>query len=202
MSIRSPRRIFRRAAPPGGSRLVRVLLWLAVPGGLAVAGAAMLAAPDGLPAASRPGLSGLTMTADATQVAMVDGDTLRLRDTVIRLRGVAAPARGTGCGAVAGHTPVAGRTVDCGGRASVILAGLVSHGRTECRLDGRDAGGRPLGLCRSGGVEINRAVVESGWALAEPDQPALDAAEHAARAQRRGLWAAGAAQPQAGAGAP
>lgn len=188
MSISSRRRIFRRSSPPGRSRLVRVLAWLTVPAGLAAIGLA-LSTQESSPVASRSSLTDLTMTADATQVAVVDGDTLRLRDTVIRLRGVAAPARGTGCG------PAPGQSVDCGGRASVILAGLVSHGRTECRLDGRDAGGRALGLCRSGGVEINRAVVESGWAVAEPDQPALGAAEHMARVQRRGLWASGTALP-------
>ena len=190
MSIRSPRRIFRRSALPARSRLVWALL--AVPGGLVAAGAvalSMLPGPPEPPVAPRAVPSDLTMTADAAQVAVVDGDTLRLRDTVIRLRGVAAPARGTGCG------PVTGWMGDCGGRASVILAGLVSHGRTECRLEGRDASGRVLGLCRSGGVEINRAVVESGWAMAEPDQPGLGVAEHAARAQGRGLWATGRAQP-------
>ena len=189
MSISSPRRIFRRAAPPVGSRLLRATLWLGLPAGLLVAGAALVPAVSGLVAAQRPPLPALTLTADATQVAVVDGDTLRLRDTVIRLLGVAAPARGTGCGQ-ASDAPI-----DCGGRASVILAGLVSHGTTECRLDGRDDSGRPLGLCRSGGVEINRAVVESGWATAGPDQPALDVAEHAAQAQRRGLWATGVSRP-------
>ncbi len=189
MSISSPRRIFRRASPPAGPRLLRAVLWLALPAGLAAAGAALLPAVSGRLAAQRPPAPALTLTADATQVTVVDGDTLRLRDTVVRLLGVAAPARGTGCG------EASGAPVDCGGRASVILAGLVSHGRTECRLDGRDASGRPLGLCRSGGVEINRAVVESGWATAEPDQPALGLAEQAAQAQRRGLWAKGIAHP-------
>ena len=189
MSIRSPRRIFRRAASPVGFRLLRVMLWLVLPASLLVAGAALMPAISGLVTGRSPSLPVLTLTADATQVAVVDGDTLRLRDTVIRLLGVAAPARGTGCGQ-ASEAPI-----DCGRRASVILAGLVSHGTTECRLDGRDDSGRPFGLCRSGGVEINRAVVESGWATAAPDQPALDGAEHAAQAQRRGLWAAGVPRP-------
>ena len=189
MSISSPRRIFRRAGSPARPRLAGILLVLAVPAGIVAAGAALLPTMSGLVAAQRPPPPALTLAADATQVAVVDGGTLRLRDTVIHLLGVAAPARGTGCGEASGPP------VDCGGRASVILAGLVSHGPTECRLDGRDAGGRPFGLCRSGGVEINRAVVESGWATAEPDQPALDAAEHAAQAQRRGLWAMGVAHP-------
>ncbi len=189
MSVRSPRRIFRRTASPVGSRLLRATLWLALPASVLAAGAALVPTVSGLVAARRPLPAVLTLTADATQVAVVDGDTLRLRDTVIRLLGVAAPARGTGCG----QAPEA--PVDCGRRASVILASLVSHGTTECRLDGRDDSGRPLGLCRSGGVEINRAVVESGWATAAPDQPALDVAEHAAQAQRRGLWAAGVPRP-------
>ena len=189
MSISSPRRIFRRAAPPSPSRFLRAAVWLALPAGLVAAATALLPIVSGPASVARPPAPARPGTAAAPPGAGGDGDTLRLRDTVIRLRGVAAPARGTGCGQASGVP------LDCGGRASVILAGLVSHGRTECRLDGRDASGRPLGLCRSGGVEINRAVVESGWATAEPDQPALDVAEHAAQAQRRGLWATEGARP-------
>ena len=101
MSIRSPRRIFRRSTSPARSRLAWALL--AVPVGMAAAGAVALSMRPGLPSVPRAAPSGLTMTADASQVAVVDGDTLRLRDTVIRLRGVAAPPRGTGCGPVAGR---------------------------------------------------------------------------------------------------
>lgn len=147
--------------------------------------AVLLPVQGGVPAAREASVVDVTMLAEPAQVEVVDGDTLRLRDTVIRLRGVTAPARGGGCGARAGGD------VDCGRAATVILAGLVSHDPVECRLDGRDDDGRALGMCRSGGVEINSAVVESGWAVASPDQPALDQAERSARAHRRGLWAPG-----------
>lgn len=197
MSLGSPRRIFRRTSTSGGTRLLRMRSWLAVPVVLlSAASFSVLMLPTGRVAL--PADVDTTLMAGPAQVEVVDGDTLRLRDTVIRLLGVTAPARGAGCGVAgrgAGERGVEGRGVDCGQAATVILAGLVSHGPVECRLAGSDDHGRPLGTCRSGGVEINSAVVESGWAVADPGQPALDRAERSAQAQRRGLWAQSLTRP-------
>ncbi len=180
MSLRSPRRIFRRSS-------VRRAVWVIPAASCAagILGLAVVLVSEGAARgpATQPLPGDVTLLAEPAQVEVVDGDTLRVRDTVIRLRGVSAPERGAGCG------PRPRGDVDCGRAATVILAGLVSHAPVECRLGGRDGDGHVLGLCRSGGVEINSAVVESGWAVASPDQPSLDAAERSARAHRRGLWA-------------
>ena len=117
-------------------------------------------------------------------VAVVDGGTLRLHDTVVRLHGVAAPARGHTCpdGLGAGY--------DGGAAASAALANLVRDRRVACQLNGRDPSGLVQGVCEAAGTEINRALVATGWARA--DGPALGAAEAAARTSRLGLWRNGA----------
>lgn len=117
--------------------------------------------------------------ADPEHVAVIDGDTLRLEGTVVRLSGIQAPERGDLCGAA----------TDCGGAATLALAGLVRDRRVECRLNGEDRAGRPYGSCRVNGTDLSRAVVASGWARARPGAPDLADLELRARRQGTGLWA-------------
>lgn len=113
-------------------------------------------------------------------VRVVDGETLRLGERVLRLWGVEAPGRGQACGAVA----------DCGGMAAAELARLVQNRAVECRIQGQDRFGRALGICRAGGLELNASLVSAGWAEADAvAMPALAPLERAARAAGRGMWA-------------
>lgn len=115
------------------------------------------------------------------EVRVVDGETLRLGDRVLRLYGVDAPTRGQACGPVA----------DCGGMAAAELARLVRDRSVECRIQGQDRFGRAFGICRAGGVEVNGSLVAAGWASADPvAMPALAPLEQTARAAQRGMWAA------------
>lgn len=124
------------------------------------------------------------VAAEPQDVAVVDGGTLRLRDTVVQLNGLVAPARGRRCadGQDAGY--------DCGAAASAALADLVRDRRVACQLSRRGTAGLVQGVCEAGGTEVNRALVAAGWARA--DSPALGGAEAAARAGRLGLWRNGA----------
>ena len=116
------------------------------------------------------------------EIRVVDGETLRLGDRVLRLYGLDAPARGQACGAVS----------DCGGMAASELARLVRDRALECRIQGQDRFGRAFGICRAGGVEVNASLVASGWATADAVAlPALAGIEAQARAGRRGMWAEG-----------
>ncbi len=127
-----------------------------------------------------PALSG-ELHAESGQVAVVDGQTLRLRDTTIRLAGIHAPPRGQTC------RDDRGAAYDCGGAASAALAGLVRGRLITCTLNGRDEAGFAQALCEAGGTEVNRALVAGGWARAVP--PASFASEEEqARKLRRGLW--------------
>jgi len=149
--------------------------------GLACAVLAALALGFGLPSnlfgsapADRP------ITAEAAQIRVFDGETLGLGDRIIRLSGIAAPARGEACGAE-------GARRDCGAAAAAVLAGLVQGQNVTCRIEGYDAFRRGLGRCIAGGRDVNAAMVETGFALASVS--VLRPMEIAARDARHGLWA-------------
>ena len=119
------------------------------------------------------------VTADAGEIAVVDGDTLRMDGRVIRLRGVEAPGRGDLCR----------DGLDCGGAATSALAALIRERRVACRLEGHDSAGRPFAACNANGTDLSRAIVASGWARASSGVPELADLELRARRQRAGLWA-------------
>ncbi len=175
MPLGSPRRIFARSPRRPWGRTGLLLLGCA---GLLLAGArggALLAAGlhDHALQAAAAGPSALA----AEDVAVVDGETLRLDGRVVRLAGVAAPKRGDACAS----------TPDCGGRAALQLADLVRNQTVACQVGRADTTGRAVGDCRAGNTDISQAVVASGWAAAS--RADLKPAENRARAAHLGLWA-------------
>ncbi len=178
MPLRNPRRIFVRQPRRTGLRAAGLFVAccatvLLVAHPLVSALARML----DVQAVSGPLATPHKLAAD--DVAVMDGQTLRVAGHVVRLDGVAAPKRGEGCAAGA----------DCAGTAALHLAALVRDQRVACQLDGADPTGRAVARCEAGGKDINFALVASGWAEARGDAPALKEAETAARAQHLGLWA-------------
>ena len=182
MPLHRPRRIFRSGSysSGGGGRRTRPAVVVGLIGAIAGSGLMLFSSPAAL-FGRVPRLSG-ELVADAPMVAVVDGQTLRLRETVVRLDGVAAPMRGQHCGS-------AGATFDCGAAASEALADLVRGHAVTCELDGRDEAGFPQGHCDAAGVSLNQAIVAAGWARA--DVPALVAAEAGARSRHLGIWRSG-----------
>jgi endonuclease YncB( thermonuclease family) len=118
------------------------------------------------------------MALSGEHAAVIDGETLRLSGQVIRLDGVAAPQRGQSCRLA----------TDCAGAAAGQLAELVHDRRVACTVNGADKVGRAVGSCQAGGTNINEAVVQRGWAVAEANQPNLLQAQAIARSAHRGLW--------------
>ncbi|QYU70424.1 thermonuclease family protein [Leptolyngbya sp. 15MV] len=181
--MQRPRRIFRPAPKP---RRWRTPILVALGTGLAV-----LLSGLGLP----PALMGSAprqqdWSALAAEVRVVDGDTLRLGDRTVRLAHVDAPERGQPC------ADAAGRGFDCGAAAAEALSRLVNGRSVVCLVTGHDRFGRGIGTCAAAGVELNAALVASGWALAYDDAPEKLALEADARRAARGLWAAGFARPE------
>jgi endonuclease YncB( thermonuclease family) len=172
LPIGRPRRIFRDGLPkPEIKGFVLVLVAVAtIAGGVSLA---MLPHLRSVPATQAEELS-----AQPTQVAVVDGGTLRLDDRVVRLLGVEPPARGTSCA-----------DQDCGAAATNALAAMVQGVPVVCRVTGMDGLGRPFGICQVDGTELNRSVISAGWARADTTEPTLQQAEQAARAEHRGIWA-------------
>jgi endonuclease YncB( thermonuclease family) len=110
----------------------------------------------------------------------VDGDTLRLGETRIRLVGLDAVELDQSC------TGGDGARWDCGRAARAFLAGLAAGRQTACVAEGRDRYSRVLARCDGGEGDFGAAVVRAGWAVAEAEY-ALALAE--ARLNGRGIWA-------------
>lgn len=182
LPINRPRRIFRSGLPrPQGRTLAAgALVALMLAGGVSLA---MLPRSHGT---SSPGPGAAAppeeLKAQPSQVAVVDGGTLRLRDRVVRLSGVEPPSRGTACRGGDGTGQ------DCGAAATNALAALVRELPVVCRVTGADSQGRPYAVCQASGTELNQAVIAAGWGRADQAHPSLQRAEEAARAQGRGVW--------------
>lgn len=86
------------------------------------------------------------------RATVVDGDTLRLGGVSVRLKGIAAP-----------------ELSEPGGQAAKeALMRLVGSGVVTCRLTGERTHGRAVGFCEANGTDLNRAMVEGGFALSCP----------------------------------
>jgi endonuclease YncB( thermonuclease family) len=123
------------------------------------------------------------LSAKADRLAVLDGNTLRVGNQVVRLEGIAAPARGSLCHA-AGQADR-----DCGSAAANALAVLVRGSAVDCTIRGHDDWGRPVGNCLAGGTRLNETMVLDGWARAEAAD--LREPEATARAAGRGMWRMG-----------
>jgi endonuclease YncB( thermonuclease family) len=110
----------------------------------------------------------------------VDGDTLRIEGTSIRLLGLDAVELDQTC------TGRDGAEWPCGREARAHLAALVDRSTTMCVPDGRDRYGRVLARCSVGDEDVGDSVVRGGWALAEIEY-GLALAD--ARLKGRGIWA-------------
>ena len=163
-------------------------------GGAALLLSAAVAAPIVLGVALPSSLFGSAPTdrnwrADADAIRIVDGETIGLGERIVRLDGIAAPARGEAC-----RSP-SGETFDCGGASAAALTRLVAGRPVACRIVGQDGFGRGLGQCDAGGADLNRALVGGGFAIAT--SAALRGQETMARQSAQGLWANGAGAPTA-----
>lgn len=111
----------------------------------------------------------------------VDGDTLDISGTHIRLAGIDAPELRQTC-------EREGRPWRCGEAARVALAQALAGGPVSCRAEKRDKYKRPLGFCTVGGTDIAALMVGNGLAIAYLGK-AYQSEEAEARAAGRGLWA-------------
>lgn len=111
-------------------------------------------------------------------VRVIDGDSLILAGEQVRLRGIDAPELAQSC-------ERGGRSWSCGREARDRLRRLIERRTVTCDAAKRDQHERLLGVCKAGRQEINRWMVENGWAVS---YGAYAKAERAARDARRGIW--------------
>ena len=115
-------------------------------------------------------------------VSVVDGDSLRIGATELRLHGIDAPELQQSC-------RLRGELWACGRAAAETLAFLVQRKPVHCRWDDTDTYGRGLARCTRNGQDLNALMVESGMALAyRRYSERYVVQEERARAARRGLW--------------
>lgn len=144
----------------------RRLLWTIA--GIAVA---LIAAIAGALQSAGPPLIG--------RAYVIDGDTLRLGSTRIRLTGIDAPEFDQTC------TNGSGSEWSCGMDAKDFLERLVRGHTLTCTRTGRDRYGRALARCTDDGADIALSLVAAGWATTEFDYAGAQAS---ARAAGLGIW--------------
>lgn len=118
------------------------------------------------------------------RASVVDGDTLEIQGSRIRLWGVDAVESSQSC------LDAQGQAWACGRRAAFALADFLGQRTVRCQEKDRDRYGRVVAVCSVGGVEINRWLVEQGWALDYTRYSGghYRQAEAEARLHRRGIW--------------
>jgi endonuclease YncB( thermonuclease family) len=119
-------------------------------------------------------------------VVVNDGDTITLNGERIRLLGIDAPEYMQTCSKDGADYP-------CGRQAREAMVRLAAGKTVTCAGWERDRYGRLLAVCKAGGVDLNRALVEQGWAVAYGD---YDDAERVAREGRAGIWAGSFERPR------
>jgi len=130
-------------------------------------------------------LSNSALAADLSGTArIIDGDTIVIGDTHIRLWGIDAPERQQTCHGKNGDT------YECGRDAAAVLFELTRDRRIESTSRDHDRYARVVAVCRTESGEINAAMVRRGWAVDyskysggqyRPD-------EEQARREQLGIW--------------
>jgi endonuclease YncB( thermonuclease family) len=116
------------------------------------------------------------------RASVIDGDTIDIHGTRIRLYGIDAPESSQLC-------LKNGRAIRCGQRAAFVLADKIGAQPVACKAKDRDRYGRIVAVCRQGDVDLNGWMVEHGWAVAYKHYSSDYAPqEQQASSQRVGIW--------------
>ncbi|PWR03376.1 succinoglycan biosynthesis protein [Meridianimarinicoccus roseus] len=117
---------------------------------------------------------------------VIDGDTLKIGVTTVRLSGIDAPEAGQAC------ERATGRPWRCDEAATGLLEELVTGQVTECEVEDADQYGRMISTCYADGVNLNEALVDAGlaWAFIRYSNT-FAVSEQAARKAGLGIWREG-----------
>jgi endonuclease YncB( thermonuclease family) len=118
----------------------------------------------------------------AGRASVIDGDTIEIHGTRIRLFGIDAPEGGQYC-------MVEGNPTRCGQRAALALSDKINSHPVTCESKDRDSYGRVVAICRVAGEDLNAWMVAQGWALAYRHYSIKYVSqEQEAAAAKRGIW--------------
>ena len=115
---------------------------------------------------------------------VIDGDTIEISGTRIRLEGIDAPESDQTC------TDPKGKTWPCGRAATSELKAHIRGRELTCNRRAFDRYRRVLAVCSlPDGSDINAWMVRQGWALAYGFAKMYATEEAEAEAAKRGIWA-------------
>lgn len=115
---------------------------------------------------------------------IVDGDTIRIGGTRIRLHGIDAPESEQTC------RDGDGNEYRCGQRATSALSNKIGGKTVTCERKDTDRYGRIVAVCRAGGEDLNGWLVSEGHAVAYMRYSFSYVPEEIeARFAGRGIWA-------------
>ena len=114
---------------------------------------------------------------------IIDGDTIHINQTKIRLHGIDAPEMKQTCRTSKGKEQM------CGVLAKQALERLVKGQDVTCKGDTRDRYKRLIAVCYVGSLNINEQMVVDGWVMAyRKYSKDYVMAEEFAKSRREGLW--------------
>jgi endonuclease YncB( thermonuclease family) len=121
---------------------------------------------------------------------VVDGDTLDVGQTRVRLEGIDAPEMAQTCRTATGEIWA------CGKASAAFLRMMAQQRDLACNRTGTDKYRRTLAMCFEGGLNINEAMVRAGmaWAFVRYSKEYV-AVEADARARKVGVWQGAAEAP-------
>ena len=113
---------------------------------------------------------------------VIDGDTIRIGRTRIRLHGIDAPEAKQTCTAN-------GKEWRCGWEATNALANIIGKHWVTCSQRDKDRYGRIVAVCMVGQIDLNAWMVSNGWAVAyRRYSKKYEYEEVRAKAKGLGLW--------------
>ena len=115
---------------------------------------------------------------------IIDGDTIEIGGTKIRLHGIDAPEAKQTC------QKADGSQYRCGEMATFALAEIIETHWITCKGETTDRYKRRIAVCYAGPYDINAEMVRRGWALAYL-RYSMDYVDEEADARGRGvgMWA-------------
>ena len=112
---------------------------------------------------------------------VISGDTLRIRNHIIHLYGIASPSKQQSC------SDAKGRAYACGKQAALWLQNWILSNEIECHALKQNRNDI-LAICSYGQYDLGAALVMVGWAVPVPGNNIYTPYEREAQKNHSGMW--------------